>query len=145
MCIRDRDQTSVRSFFDRHTLTRSDIAAHVCLDETRPQLLTPAATLPLPYLQNRDRFTHRYCLRWEETLGRTKGGVSCEVNVTPADAIRTLYDSRDAEYKEGLLKGGRHMRRPGLLRKRALPAREARKPIEHPLVYYLACVRSNLL
>lgn len=60
-----------------------------------------------PNSQNRDRFTHRYCMHWRVSLDRlTKPGFTCDVSVTPADSMITLYDTRPSDMLHGRLVGG---------------------------------------
>lgn len=56
--------------------------------------------------QNRDRFTHRYCMQWEVNLAKGSAAFSCGVSVTPRDALRALFDSRPDVVRDGALSGG---------------------------------------
>lgn len=49
--------------------------------------------------QNRDRFTHRYCMEWAVNMEKEKNAFSCIVSVTAKDALRTLHDTRTEEAK----------------------------------------------
>lgn len=42
-------------------------------------------------LQRRDRFTHRYCMRWHVSFANGKLSLSCAVSVTAKDALREVY------------------------------------------------------
>lgn len=67
----------------------------------------PVMLINLAKLQNRDRFTHRYCLKWSVQNGHTpEAKFSCDINLTPGDGLRTLHDSRPESASRGALSGG---------------------------------------
>ncbi|CAN0276732.1 unnamed protein product [Pylaiella littoralis] len=66
-----------------------------------------AADPDTPPPEDRDRFTHRYCLHWSVQNSDAPGAkFSCDKNVTPRDGLKTLHDSRPETARRGALSGG---------------------------------------
>lgn len=71
-----------------------------------PGVVGGANTNAVKIRQNRDRFTHRYCMEWGFSAAKSNGAFSCDLSVTPKDAMLPLYDSRSEDLRRGGLAGG---------------------------------------